>query len=420
MIVSRARSDDLAMCLTAVSQLYYHPYEVVVVADAAGLAAARASPLAGRLKLVPCERANISHARNLGIEAAGGDVVAFLDDDAVPEPAWLDHLLAPFRDAEVGATGGFVRGRNGISLQWGARRVRSDGRCAPLTLAGDEPVTVAPESGIVAKTEGTNMAVRRAVLVALGGFDTAFAFYLDETDLNLRLARCGHATTLVPRAQVQHGMAPSARRRADRMPVDLHDIGASSAVFWRKYGVTDTAMARAALIAEQRGRLVRHMIAGRCEPRDVSRVLATLLAGLDDGQGRPFGLAAMLSVPPPLTPVRDAPPVRQWAVHGGPIWRHRRLKDAAINSVMRGVPATVLRLSPTALYHRMSYTSEGYWLQTGGWLGRSVRNAAALRALSCRTRVGEECDRLASVRAPIDGPRMSNGSRTAGLLYNEC
>jgi len=63
------------------------------------------------------------------------------------------------------------------------------------------------------------MAVRRSVLADLGGFDPRFRFYLDETDLNLRLAARGLYTALVPLAQVHHGFHASARRRKDRKSV---------------------------------------------------------------------------------------------------------------------------------------------------------------------------------------------------------
>ncbi|MCB2152739.1 MAG: glycosyltransferase, partial [Rhodobacteraceae bacterium] len=59
-------------------------------------------------------------ARNLGLAAAAGEIVAFIDDDAVPEPRWLARLTAPFADPGIAAAGGFVVGRNGISFQWRA------------------------------------------------------------------------------------------------------------------------------------------------------------------------------------------------------------------------------------------------------------------------------------------------------------
>ncbi|WP_157937576.1 glycosyltransferase family 2 protein, partial [Oceaniglobus roseus] len=231
-VVSRGRPDALSRCLTGLAQLDHPAFEVIVVADEAGRRAAAAHPLAAQVKLLACGRPNISAARNIGIGAAAGDLVAFIDDDAVPEPSWLLHLAAPFADPDVAAAGGFVIGRNGISFQWRGRQVEDTGAALPLPFAGDAPVVPAPPPGGAIKTEGTNMALRREVLLALGGFDEAFAFYLDETDLNLRLARAGHRTALVPLAQVHHGFAPSERRRADRAPLSLFDIGASSAAFW--------------------------------------------------------------------------------------------------------------------------------------------------------------------------------------------
>ena len=41
-------------------------------------------------------------SRNIGIEAAAGDIVAFIDDDAVPHPGWLSELVRPYADARVG------------------------------------------------------------------------------------------------------------------------------------------------------------------------------------------------------------------------------------------------------------------------------------------------------------------------------
>ncbi|MEO0704037.1 MAG: glycosyltransferase family A protein, partial [Pseudomonadota bacterium] len=94
-VVSRDRPDALRRCLEGVAQLQYPTFEVVVVADAAGVAAAQQMPLADNLKIVPFERANISQARNLGISQAAGEIVAFIDDDAVPEPSWLSYLTDP-------------------------------------------------------------------------------------------------------------------------------------------------------------------------------------------------------------------------------------------------------------------------------------------------------------------------------------
>ena len=166
-VVSRDRPDALRRCLEAIAQLQYPTFEVVVVADQAGFAAAQAMPFADNLKIVSFDLANISQARNLGISHAAGEVIAFIDDDAVPEPSWLTFLTAPFAKDEVACVGGFVRGRNGISYQWRARSVDSRGATTPLDVSMTRATVFKPKGGRAIKTEGTNMAVRRDVLVAL-------------------------------------------------------------------------------------------------------------------------------------------------------------------------------------------------------------------------------------------------------------
>lgn len=259
-VVSQGRAAALERCLKGLAQIDHPDVEVVVVADAASAPAVARTGLADVVKLVPFEVPNISAARNAGIARASGEIVAFIDDDAVPEPRWLSHLTAPFADVDVQAAGGFVLGRNGIGYQWRGRMVFDDARTADLPTDGSGPVKVQGAKGRGVKTEGTNMAVRRDTLVSLGGFDEAFEFYLDETDLNMRLAAREAMTALVPLAQVHHGYAASARRTADRVPRTLFQIGASLAVFLRKHhGRANAGSHR----ESQRERLLRHMVAGR-------------------------------------------------------------------------------------------------------------------------------------------------------------
>jgi cellulose synthase/poly-beta-1,6-N-acetylglucosamine synthase-like glycosyltransferase len=124
-IVSRHRPAALVRALMAVAQMDHPGFEVIVVADPAGVAAARATGLA--LKLAVFDQANISAARNIGLGMAAAPVVAFLDDDAVPEPTWLTRLTAPFDDNRVTAAGGFVLGRSGLAWQWRAAFVDAGG-----------------------------------------------------------------------------------------------------------------------------------------------------------------------------------------------------------------------------------------------------------------------------------------------------
>ncbi|MDA0962996.1 MAG: glycosyltransferase family A protein, partial [Proteobacteria bacterium] len=145
-VVSRGRPDGLMRCLTAIAQQRHAPFEVIVVADPAGVARVRQWPQAGHVKIVPFDEANISAARNAGIAQAAGEAVAFIDDDAVPEPTWAGRMAAAFADQGVAAAGGFVLGRNGISWQWRAQSVDGAGRTAPLEIGGD-PLVLTPAGG---------------------------------------------------------------------------------------------------------------------------------------------------------------------------------------------------------------------------------------------------------------------------------
>jgi GT2 family glycosyltransferase len=401
-VVSRDRPAALRRCLMAL-RLQDHPaFELVVVADAAGRGAVGEAGLEGQLRLVGYDAANVSRARNIGIAAAAGEILAFLDDDAVPEPGWLTRLVAAFEDPRVEAATGFVRGRNGISWQNRASWVDATGRARPLDVDPEAISLHQGAPGSAVKTEGTNMAFRRETLAAMGGFDPAFRFYMDETDLNMRLAAEELVTAVVPRAEVHHLSAGSERRGADRVPRSLVEIGASSAVFLRKHAPgIDPAGPLAALMRSEERRLMRHMVSGGLEPRDVGRLLAGLEAGIAEGLAREID--PLLPIGPPPEEFRPLPgtgprPVR---LLSGWIWQGPGLARAAAAQAAAGAVVTVVRLSPTPAYHRLRFTDQGYWLQTGGVWGRSLRQRPLVQPWRMRSRVRAEATRLAAAR-PVD------------------
>lgn len=396
-IVSRNRPAALARCLTATGQLDYPAFEIVVVAD--GPAVAGLDPRwQGRIKTAICDEANISVARNIGIALAAGEIVAFIDDDAVPEPTWLAHLAAPFADPAIAAAGGHVRGRNGISFQWTGRTVDGAARTRPLPATA-APVTVVQRAGHALKTEGTNMAFRRAALAALGGFDPAFRFYLDETDVNLRLAATGAGAALVPLAEVHHGFAASDRRRADRVPLDLHDVGASLAVFLRKHaGGADPARLEEEAAGRRRA-LIDHMIAGRIEPRDVGRLLDTLRTGWAEGLRRPLAAGPPLAaLPPAFLPFAAQPALRGHRVIAGPAHRAAALRGEAARAVADGARVSLYLFSISARHHRAGFAPEGFWWQRGGLFGRSDRGDPPFRSWRAADRLAREIARTAGRR----------------------
>lgn len=402
-IPSRERPAELARCLRGVAQLDHDRFEVVLVSDRAGQEVAEALGLAGRIKMVPFADENVSAARNAGVSAAAGEIVAFVDDDAVPEPRWLEHLAGAIERLGADAAAGYVRGRNGISFQSRAVAVTALGVDVALRVPGDAARLVAPPAGCAIKTVGTNCAFRRSVLVALGGFDPGFSFFMDETDLDLRLAARGGRVAVVPLAEVHHGFAPSRRRRRDRMPLDLSDIGRSSARLLRRHAPgADPDERWREIRAEQRARLLRHMVAGGCEPGDVERLLATLARGWEEGMAAPLDDGPWLAdaAPPPFRPLRAEPGWSGHRVFFGPPRAAARLRREAAAAVREGSRASLFLLGASLRRHRVAFTDAGVWEQVGGVFAPSERSDPPFRPWRLRERVERELARLGAVRLP--------------------
>ena len=390
-VVSRHRADALKRCVVALTQQNHAQFELIVVADPAAIAAVRALDLA--LKLISFDEANISAARNLGLAQAAAEVVAFIDDDAVAEPTWLSRLTAAFADPQVVAATGFVRGRNGISYQWRACEVDAMGQDHPLDITRNSLRQGTPQRAV--KTQGTNCAFRRDALLAVGGFDPGFRFFLDEADVNLRMAHLG-PTAIIPDAQVHHGYEASARRAANRVPLSLYDIAASTAIFLRRHAPeADLHRALKALSQREAVRIAGHRRAGRLDAQAEIALLTSLAQGWRDGLAQPLAKLAPLPAPTvPLQPLHSGP--RPGQILAGRNWQKRRLFAQA--AAAKGQITTVILLSPTARPHRHSFQPEGFWLQTGGLFGPADRQGPRLCLISFRRRIAEETARIAPFR----------------------
>jgi GT2 family glycosyltransferase len=391
-VVSRHRAAALTRCLLALAQQDHPQIEVIVVADPEGLAAAKAMGLV--LKLVPFDEVNISAARNLGLATAAAPVVAFIDDDAVAEPTWISRLCAAFSDPKVVAATGFVRGRNGISFQWQACEVDAFGFDHPLP---DHAASYPGTSSRAVKTQGTNCAFRRDALLSIGGFDPALRFYLDEADVNLRLAGQG-LTAVVPNAQVHHGFAASARRREDRVPTSLHEIAASIAVFLRRHAPDVVGQETIPAIEAQRSRVADLRRARRVSAAEAEALLASLATGWDDGMSRPQSDLAPLKTPAETFRALPGTGPRPGVVIAGRIWQRAALMERARIARAEGRVVTVICLAPSPRAHRMGFTDQGIWLQSGGLFGWSTRQGPRLRLLPFARRIAEEAARIAPFR----------------------
>ncbi|MDJ1009550.1 MAG: glycosyltransferase family 2 protein [Paracoccaceae bacterium] len=394
-VASRGRPDFLARCLMALDQALWPSVEIVVVADEAGRAVVADR---SNLKCIAFDAANLSAARNAGIAAAGGDIVAFIDDDAVAEPMWLAAIAHAFRDNAVGAVTGPVLGRNGISLQSAAETIRSD---ATTVRSGVEGGTRRAVPGQAPKTVGTNMAFRADLLRAAGGFDETFRFYLDDADLNMRLGAMGVLMAYAPLAVVHHATAASPRRRADRTPVDLAGIGHSTAAFLRRHHPAEEIAEKLAdARAREHARLLRALQTGALEPRDIPR----LLAGFDKGaeRGREAGAPALATFgPAPAFLPRPSASARHAVVAGAGRTR-RKARATAARLRAEGAIVSLFEFSYTGLYHKVRFV-DGIWVQTGGLWGRSERSGPLLRWTTRRARLETETARIVNVRG-LSGP----------------
>lgn len=201
---TNGRRDSLCDLLRALPFQRHGAFEVIVVCgpEADGTRETVAGQArAGRLKMVACGEANLALSRNLGLAAAAGELVAFIDDDAIPEPVWLEELVAAFADGAVAGAGGRVYGPDGRSLQF--LHSLCD-RCGDTLGAGAAPEEGFPFGADVPHLMGTNAVFRRSAVAALGGFDEFYRYFLEETDLCLRLTDAGWAIRQTGRAPVHH------------------------------------------------------------------------------------------------------------------------------------------------------------------------------------------------------------------------
>lgn len=407
-VASRARPEMLKRCLTACAQLVWPAFELIVVADKDGRDAVQ--QMAG-IKLVACDQANISLARNLGIAAAAGDVVAFVDDDAVPEPMWLAALSEAFEDAAVGAATGPVLGRNGISIQSGAETILLTGE---TVTAETDPARRRASGGRTPKTVGTNMAFRADLLRSVGGFDESYRYLFDDADLNVRLGQIGVVTAYVPDAVVHHARAPSKRRRQDRTPRDLFDIGRSTAIFLARHAGENAANALQAARGREIARLDRAVVAGLLEPRDLRKLARSFDEGVakaKEKDGKPRLHSFQNSGP--FEP-RNVASVRYVSI-GSRVWRRKSAMDAAKAARDAGSIVTLMILSRTSLYHHVRY-EDGIWVHRGGVFGRSIRSQPILQLSTIRRRVRSEIDRISHQRG-LNG--VSAGRLAANLAVSE-
>jgi GT2 family glycosyltransferase len=189
--------DTLEDCLESLSALNYPDYEVILVNDgskddteAIGKHYADVDP---RIRLITTPNHGLSTARNIGLGAATGEIVAYTDADVRADSDWLAYLVQPFVNSDVVAVGG----PNVVPEDdpWVAQ-------CVARAPGG--PTHVLFDDRIAEHVPGCNMAMRREALTAIGGFNPIYLRAGDDVDVCWRLQGAGGTIGFAPAALVWH------------------------------------------------------------------------------------------------------------------------------------------------------------------------------------------------------------------------
>lgn len=276
------RWDDVLAAVGSVCAQSTAPHEIIVVVDHnRELYARLRAALPDVVVVENCQQAGLSGGKNTGTAVARGDLVAFLDDDAIAEPDWLRHLGAPYGDVNVAGVGGLTR------PLWETARPawfpEEFDWVVGCTFVGREP-------GPVRNLLGGNASFRREVLENVGGFPTDLGrntvrrrpYGCEETELCIRVAQSqpGSVFLFDARAVIWHRV-PAVRSLFSYFRSRCYAEGLSKAMVTRSVGIG------AGLSAERR-------YAGVTLRRGVGRAVAETLRGDHAGLARAGAITAGL------------------------------------------------------------------------------------------------------------------------------
>ncbi len=231
-ICTRNRPHHLERCLSSVARLDFRAYEVVVVDNASRDGTTPRLAAMWGARYVEEKVIGLSRARNRGLEACRGEIVAYLDDDAVPERGWLTQLIRPFDAPQVMAVTGRVCRPDDTPVEPNH----------PLSPRFTVPECAA--AGIDQQTPnwfelvnfggigiGANMAFRRRALEELKGFDvrlgrSAPLLGNEETYAFFLLVSRGYRVIYCPHAVVYHPCHALPKELRSRYLKDLYGSAA--------------------------------------------------------------------------------------------------------------------------------------------------------------------------------------------------
>ncbi|HEU0011072.1 MAG TPA: glycosyltransferase [Verrucomicrobiae bacterium] len=195
-VVNDGSSDGTAL----LARQYGFP---VIDTSSRGLRSAAPGEENGRDWVITQPNRGLANARNLGLEAATGKIVAYIDDDAYPDPHWLSYLVAAFLNPRTKQYAG-VGGPN--------LAPPGDGLVADCVAhAPGGPIHVLLTNQKAEHIPGCNMAFRKVALKMIGGFDPQFHVAGDDVDVCWSLQQEGWSLGFSPAALVWHHRRNSVR-----------------------------------------------------------------------------------------------------------------------------------------------------------------------------------------------------------------
>jgi GT2 family glycosyltransferase len=206
-------------CFDGLKTLEYPDYEVIVVNDGSTDGTDDITREYG-FRLISTENRGLANARNAGLRAATGEIVAYIDADARPDPYWLAHLATAFQKGVHVGIGGPNIPPAGCS---------ETAECVASAPGG--PIHVLLSDDIAEHIPGCNMAFRKWSLEAIGGFDPQFHIAGDDVDICWRLQEQGWTVGFSPGAVVWHHR----RERVSGYLRQQYEYGKAEALLERKW-----------------------------------------------------------------------------------------------------------------------------------------------------------------------------------------
>ena len=179
--------------------LDYPDYEIIVVNDGSTDETPKIVKRDG-IKVIDKKNGGLSAARNTGFQAANGEIVAYIDDDAYPDREWLKYLVSDFI------------GRDSVGVGGPNLTPPGDGDIAEcIAHAPGGPLPVLMTDWKAEHIPGCNMAFYKKTLEKLGGFDPIYTAAGDDVDFCWRVIESGDWISYNPSAAVWHHRRNSAK-----------------------------------------------------------------------------------------------------------------------------------------------------------------------------------------------------------------